>query len=192
MWAVANSAPWCFFDVISVVQAEIAASPGALYHAAKSSAGAAAAPPGAATKTAATHRAREDAATVMDNGCTALKAGTHKVRHTAVRMASLPSRQNLPKMVGYGQSARLDHGLRSTMALWVFDDGRDRAHAAAVTASGGRHVHHPPHPHQDRSVRDRKRRAGLEDGMRSAHDPAKGLHFGKALALPRGARIHLV
>src|SRR5262249_13641963 len=42
------------------------------------------------------------------------------------------------------------------------------------------------------SVRDRKRRAGLEDGMRSAHDPAKGLHFGKALALPRGARIHLV
>src|SRR6516165_3570124 len=78
------------------------------------------------------------------------------------------------------------------MDLWGFDDGRDRAHAAAVTASGGRHVHHPPHPHQDRSVRDRKRRAGLEDGMRSAHDPAKGLHFGKALALPRRARIHLV
>src|SRR5262249_28079425 len=78
------------------------------------------------------------------------------------------------------------------MDLWGFDDGRDRVHAAAVTASGGRHVHHPPHPHQDRSVRARKRRAGLEDGMRSAHDPAKGLHFGKALALPRGARIHLV
>jgi hypothetical protein len=48
-----------------------------------------------------------------------------------------------------------------TTDLWGFDDGRDRLHAAAVTASGGRpggrHVDHPPHPHQDRSVRDRKR-----------------------------------
>src|SRR5215472_11621217 len=102
MWAVANSAPWCFFDVIAVVQAEIAASPCALKQAAKSSAGAAAAGADAATKTAATHRARRDAATVLDNGGAALRVGTHKVRHTAVRMASLPSRQNLPKMVGYG------------------------------------------------------------------------------------------
>src|SRR5262249_59068980 len=51
-----------------------------------------------------------------------------------------------------------------------------------VTASGGRHVDHPPHPHQDRSVRDRKRHTDLEDAMRFAHDPAKGLRFGKALA----------
>src|SRR5262249_2146958 len=28
--------------------------------------------------------------------------------------------------------------------------------------------------------------------MRFAHDPAKGLHFGKALALPGRSRIHLV
>src|SRR5262249_46977732 len=102
MWAVANSAPWCFFDVIAAVQAEIAASPCALKHAAKSSAGAAAAPADAATKTAATHRARRDAAAVMDNGGTAFKAAGPKVRPTPIRMASLPSRQNLPKMVGYG------------------------------------------------------------------------------------------
>jgi hypothetical protein len=43
------------------------------------------------------------------------------------------------------------------------------------------------------SIRPRpKRRAGLEDGMRCAHDPAKGLRLGKALALPRGERTHLV
>src|SRR5436309_8563066 len=45
------------------------------------------------------------------------------------------------------------------------------------------YVHHPPHPHQARSVRDRKRRGRLEDGMRAAHDSAKGLHVGKAVAL---------
>src|SRR6516165_9444961 len=61
-----------------------------------------------------------------------------------------------------------------------------------VIVSGGHHVDHPPHPHQSRSVRDRKRRADLEDAMRFAHDPTKGLPFGKALALPRRARIHLV
>src|SRR5262249_13344940 len=33
---------------------------------------------------------------------------------------------------------------------------------------------------------------GKEDAMRFAHDPAKGLHFGKALALPGRSRIHLV
>src|SRR5262245_53364988 len=32
-------------------------------------------------------------------------------------------------------------------------------------------VDHPPHPHQDRSVRGRKGHADLEDGMRFAHDP---------------------
>src|SRR6266480_464081 len=44
-------------------------------------------------------------------------------------------------------------------------------------------VDHPPHPHQDRSVRGRECRAGLESGMRAAHDPAKGVHFGKAAPL---------
>src|SRR5215475_13503196 len=53
-------------------------------------------------------------------------------------------------------------------------------------------VDHPPHPHQDRSVRDRKGHADLEDGMRFAHDPAKGLRVGKALALPGRSRIHLL
>ena len=28
---------------------------------------------------------------------------------------------------------------------------------------------------------------GLEEGMRTAHDPAKGLHFGKTPPLPRHA-----
>jgi hypothetical protein len=35
------------------------------------------------------------------------------------------------------------------------------------------------------SVRDRKRLGRLEDGMRAAHDSAKGLHVGKAVALRR-------
>src|SRR5262249_11886832 len=38
----------------------------------------------------------------------------------------------------------------------------------------------------------RKRHTDLEDGVRFAHDPAKGLRFGKALALPGRSRIHLV
>src|SRR5262245_3908946 len=104
MWAVANSAPWCFFDVIAAVQAAIAASPCALKHASKSSAGAAAAPPNAAAKTAATHTARRDAASVAENGGTALKVGMHKIRHTAVdmplslRWRSYPNRSNTDRM----------------------------------------------------------------------------------------------
>src|SRR2546430_752826 len=57
---------------------------------------------------------------------------------------------------------------------------------------GGRHVHNSTHPHHNRPVRDRKRAAGLEEGVRAAHDPAEGLHFGKASPLPGGARAHLL
>src|SRR5262245_4449766 len=67
--------------------------------------------------------------------------------------------------------------------------------AVITTKPGGRqedpNVDHPPHPHQDRSVRDREGHADLEDGM-LAHDPAKGLRVGKALALPGRSRIHLL
>ena len=65
---------------------------------------------------------------------------------------------------------------------------------ALVTASRGQeecYVHHPPHPHQARCVRDRKRRGRLEDGMCAADDSAKGLHVGKAVALQRCAQVHL-
>src|SRR6266446_7516356 len=53
-------------------------------------------------------------------------------------------------------------------------------------------VDHPPHPHQDRPVRERKCRTDLESGMRAAHDPAKGVHFGKAASLQGCARIYLL
>src|SRR5436190_21064392 len=57
---------------------------------------------------------------------------------------------------------------------------------------GGRHVHNPTHPHHNRPIRDRNRPPGLEKGVRATHDPTKGLHFGKAPPLPRGARTHLL
>jgi hypothetical protein len=57
---------------------------------------------------------------------------------------------------------------------------------------GGRHVNNPTHSHYNRPIRDRNGTSGLEERVRAAHDPAEGLHFGKAAPLPRGARIDLI
>src|SRR6516225_4433770 len=57
---------------------------------------------------------------------------------------------------------------------------------------GGRHVDHPPHSYQDRSVADRDCRAYLENGMRDIDDLAEGVHFREAVASAGARRVHLL